>query len=169
MKTKSKIANIDEVVGELVGETEIYAVIEEQEEHFSTEIFLSFPFNLEQEKVQFLRSFVLFKRNLSPEFFHYNNSHAIREGIDLLGQAHPNLKKRPKTVKIPTRLGSQGSLNGKVKLKTSYWINEVERDFIYNFIYANSIIKNEYSKSDFMDDLIKILCSTYPEMKKATK
>lgn len=167
MKTKkSKIANIDDVMDDLSFETEIYSDIEEQkEEYFSKEKFLSFSFNLELEKVKFFRDFVVFKRNSNPAFFHYNNSSAIREGIELLQLKNPKLKRRPSSVKISSRFGTMGRLNGIVKLKTSYWINEFERDFIYNFIYAESLSNPDYNKSSFIDDIIDVLKTEYPKMK----
>jgi hypothetical protein len=169
MKNKNKIANIDYVMGELSAETEIYSVIEEKEEQFSTINNINFSFNLEQEKVEFLRNFVYFKRSLSPEFFHYNNSHALREGINLLQNENQNLKNRPTIAKVPTRVGSRGNLNGIVKLKTSYSISEADRNFMYNYIYDKQNSNPDFSKTEFMEDIINILSSTYPTMKKATK
>lgn len=166
--SKNKIQNSDSLIDSLGIETE-KLIKNEKEETFSTTKFVSFPFNLEQEKIEFLRNFVLFKRNLSPDFFHYNNSHAVREGILLLQNENPNLEQRPKSVKIPTRLGTRGNLNGTVKLKTSYYISEAEKNFMYNYIYNMQSSKPHFSKTEFMEDLISILSSTYPKMKKATK
>ena len=166
--SKNKIQNSDGLIDNLGIEAEKMDK-NEKEDSFSTTKFVSFPFNLEQEKVEFLRNFVLFKRNLSPDFFHYNNSHAVREGILLLQNKNPNLEQRPKSVKIPTRLGTRGNLNGIVKLKTSYYISEAEKNFMYDYIYNMQSSKPHFSKAEFMEDLISILSSTYPKMKKATK
>lgn len=169
MKAKIK-KKFDDIFDDLEKETEIYFENEEsQEERFSEDKFQSFPFNLEQEKVEFLRNFVSFKRKSGPAFFHYNNSSAIREGVELLNEKYPDMKRRPAEIKIPTRYGTRGRLNGVVKVKTSYWINEVEREFIYNFIYMKSLQQEEYNKSEFMDDLIDALVAQYPEAKKATR
>lgn len=165
---KNKIQNSDSLIDSLGIETE-KLLQNEKEETFSTTKFVSFPFNLEQEKVEFLRNFVLFKRNLSPDYFHYNNSHALREGILLLQSENPNLEHRPKSVKIPTRLGTQGNLNGTVKLKTSYYISEADKNFMYDYIYQQQSSKPNFSKTDFMEDIINVLSSSYPKMKKATR
>lgn len=166
MKTKEN--KFDDVVGDLGIETEkYYKPVETQ--RLSADKFSTFAFNIEEEKVKFLRDFVLYKRNSNPQFFHFNNSKAIREGIEILSELHPDLKIRPQEVKIPTRKGTDGLLNGVIKLKTSYWINEIEKDFIYNFIYAQSLKNNDYNKSDFMTDLIEGINSKYPNIKKATK
>ena len=89
--SKNKIQNSDSLIDSLGIETE-KLITNENEEIFSTTKFVSFPFNLELGKVEFLRNFVLFKRSLSPDYFHYNNSHAVREGILLLQNENPNLE-----------------------------------------------------------------------------
>lgn len=166
-KMKNKFAD---VLDDLQKETDIYSDSEKsQEDFFSSEKFLSFPFNLEQDKIEFLRNFVTYKRKSDPAFFHYNNSSAIREGLELLDKEYPELRKRPAAVKIPTRYGTRGRLNGVIKIKTSYWINEVEREFIYNFIYMKSLTNEDYNKSEFMDDLINALTNEYPDIKKTIK
>jgi hypothetical protein len=138
----------------------------EKKEQLNEKKFFTFSFNLEQQAVEFLREFVLYKRKSDSLFFHFNNSQAIREGILLLKANNPSIEARPEHLKIPTRVGREGSLNGAVKLKTSYFINEVERDFIYNFIYEKSLQNVYYSKTDFMNDLIGAIKNEYPKMKK---
>lgn len=165
---KKKENKFDVVVVDLEIETEEYLKpVEEQK--LSADKFSTFAFNIEEEKVKFLRDFVLYKRNIDPQFFHFNNSKAIREGIEILSELYPDLKKRPQEVKIPTRKGTDGLLNGVIKLKTSYWINQIEKDFIYNFIYAESLKNDDYNKSAFMSDLIEAINTKYPNIKKATK
>ena len=138
----------------------------EKNEQLNENNFFTFSFNLEQKAIEFLREFVLYKRKSDSIFFHFNNSQAVREGMLLLKANNPTIEARPKHLKIPTRIGRDGSLNGAVKLKTSYWINEVERDFIYNFIYAKSLQNANYSKTDFINDLISAIKNEYPKMKK---
>lgn len=118
-----------------------------------------FAFNLEQEKVQFLREYVILKRKSDPIHFHFNISKAIKKGIEILSSLNPDLKSRPDNIKIPTKRGTKGSLNGVIKLKTSFWITDSDRDFIYNYIYykINLLHIEDYSKSDFISDIIKVL------------
>lgn len=118
---------------------------------------VSFSFNIEKTKIEFLRNFVLFKRNLSPEYFHYSNTEAVREGIQYLRKDNSDLENRPASVKMSTRKGTQGRLHGIEKLKTSFSISKDDREFIYNLIYQNDVKNGNYGKAEFFDDLIEAL------------
>lgn len=120
---------------------------------------VSFSFNIEKTRVEFLRTFVLFKRNIGPEFFHYSNTEAVREGIQYLRNEHTDLKNRPVSVKMSTRKGTQGRLHGVEKLKTSFSISKDDREFIYDLIYQNDVKNGNYGKAEFFDDLINALKS----------
>ncbi|WP_175623189.1 hypothetical protein [Chryseobacterium schmidteae] len=118
---------------------------------------VSFSFNIEKTKIEFLRTFVLFKRNIGPQFFHYSNTEAVREGIQHLRKQNADLENRPASVKMSTRKGTQGRLYGIEKLKTSFSISKDDREFIYNLIYKKDVQNGNYGKAEFFDDLIEAL------------
>lgn len=132
-------------------------IIDDISKKDSHEKTLSFSFNIEKSKVEFLRTFVLFKRNIGPEFFHYSNTDAVREGIQYLRNKYNDLKNRPASVRMSTRKGTQGRLYGVEKVKTSFSINSAEKEFIYNLIYKNAVKNGNYGKAEFFDDLIEEL------------
>ena len=162
-KAKQDLSALINKAREIQIETPKQVVVTEQLLEGSTKIaqgkVVSFSFNIEKSKIEFLRAFVLFKRNISPEFFHYSNTEAVREGIQYLRKENTDLEDRPASVKMSTRKGTQGRLYGIEKLKTSFSISKNDREFIYNLIYKNDIKNRNYGKAEFFDDLIEALKS----------
>lgn len=161
MTKKTKI-NVD-LIGQIGKASESLREKKEQQ-IFSNDLLKNFPFNIEVEKIEFLRNIVIYKRKLSPEFFHYSNTHAVREGIMYLREIYQDLKQRPKSVKHSTRSGTRGKLYGKDKVKTTFSISENDVEFIYNLIYMKDSNPDEYNKEDFFNDLLKELKKRYPQV-----
>lgn len=116
---------------------------------------INFSFVLSIEQMQKLRNFVDEKRNSDIEFFNFNNTDAFREGLELLKSEHPDLKKRPRALKIPTRIGRRfGTKNGEERFPTSFSISEDERNFIYDFIYNKALENSRYCKENFFNEII---------------
>lgn len=128
---------------------------------------VNFPFNLEQNRIEFLRDFVLFKRKSSPEFFTFSNTDAVREGIGYLRDKYDDLEQRPASLKYSTRVGTNGLLNGVVKKQTTFSISVSDREFIYNLVFAKDGNPAEYNKADLFDELLMELSKRYPEVEKS--
>lgn len=160
-KTKQDLSALIDKARETQIETPKQIVVPDRQidvvKNDSQEKIVSFSFNIEKTKVEFLRTFVLFKRNNGPEFFHYSNTEAVREGIQYLRKENADLENRPASVKMSTRKGTQGRLHGIEKLKTSFSISKDDREFIYNLIYKNDVKKGNYGKAEFFNDLIEAL------------
>lgn len=138
-------------------ESNNYQEIEKKPQVFSDDLLFNFSFTVPKKNIELIRNFVIEKRNSDVAHFHYNNSSAIREGINLLKEKHPNLQQRPKGIKFPARSGARGSLNGVETYTTSFSISEAHREFIYDYIYLKSLSTEGYNKVDFFADLIVLL------------
>lgn len=132
---------------------------------FSEDNLFNFSFNVEKSLINFIRKFVEMKRT-NPDDFHYSQTDAIREGINLLKEINPDITQRPKSVKIPTR---KGRILGTVveegikaeKVKTSFRINEIEKEYIYDFIYSKTTSEKPYGKEEFLEELTAVLKEEY--------
>lgn len=125
----------------------------------------NFSFNVDKSNVDFIRKFVDMKRS-NPDDFHYNQTDAIREGILLLKEKNPHITERPSAIKIPTRKGrifgsTVEEFNKIEKIKTSFRINEIEKEYIYDYIYSKTLIEKSFGKEDFLEELIESLKSKY--------
>jgi len=119
---------------------------------------VTFSFLIEIEKIEALRSFESFKRKTD---FHYSVSDVIREGIEIMRNQNKNLPSRPNGL-IPTRRGKHSNSQKKERVFTSYRISENDRDFIYDYMYNKcSKMEGNYTKDDFMEDLIEAFKSAY--------
>ncbi|RNA63931.1 hypothetical protein D1631_00020 [Chryseobacterium nematophagum] len=127
---------------------------------------VNFPFNLEQDRIEYLRNFVMYKRKESAEFFHYSNTEAVKEGISYLREKYRDLKQRPEFIKHSTRVGTNGLLNGVVKVQTTFSIPISDREFIYNLVFAKDSNPTEYNKANFFDELLDELQKRYPSVSK---
>lgn len=150
---------------------------------FSEEKLLNFSFNVDRVLIDFIRKFVDYKRYKLNDY-HYSQTDAIREGIFLLKEVHTEIEKRPSFAKIPTRKGRTSGVSIKMmnkveKVKSSFSINEVEKEFIYDFIYhkiksnVNFLDQNDqddveeffkrntYGKEDFFKEIVQILSQKY--------
>ncbi|PTT38372.1 hypothetical protein DBR28_08670 [Chryseobacterium sp. HMWF028] len=141
----------------VIASKEIIAVKEKQ---------VNFPFNVEQDRIEYLRELVLYKRRSDPEFFHYSNTHAVKEGIGYLREIYPDVEQRPASLKYSTRNGTLGHLNGVEKVKTTFSISTTDKEFIYNLIYKKDANTGEYNKADLFDELLEELHKVYPEVQK---
>jgi len=160
MSKKIKI-NTD-LIGQ-IGKTSKSLLEKKGHPQFSDDLLIGFPFNIKKTKLEFLRMLVVYKRTLSPNFFHYSNTDAVREGIQALRELNPNIEQRPNSVKFSTRNGTLGRLNGVEKKKTTFSISENDKEFIYNFIYEKSKKIGEYGKAEFFDELLEELRKKYPK------
>ena len=123
---------------------------------------ITFSFVLEIEKVEILRKVESFRRKTD---FHYSISDAIREGIEFMKIKNTDLLIRPNGL-IPTRRGKRSNSEKRETVHTSYRITETEREFIYDYIYTKCVNKDgNFTKDDFMEDLIKALKLAYKEIK----
>lgn len=132
---------------------------------FSEDNLFNFSFNVEKPLIDFIRKFVDIKRT-NPDQYHYSQSDAIREGINLLREINPTIIQRPRAVKIPTRKGRvYGTVidegNKTEKVKTSFRINEIEKEYIYDFIYSKATSEKPYGKEDFLEELTDVLKEEY--------
>lgn len=137
-----------------------------KEKKFLKEKTTNFPFNLEQNRIEFLREFVIKKRKQNAKFFHYSNTDAVKEGINYLREKYSDLKKRPESIKHSTRVGTTGHLHGVVKTQTSFSLPVSDREFIYDLIFAKDGNPSEYNKAEFFDELIDELSKRYPSVEK---
>lgn len=128
---------------------------------------VNFPFNLEQDRIEYLRNFVMNKRKESPEFFHYSNTDAVKEGLNYLRDKYQDLKQRPASIKHSTRVGTNGLLNGVIKVQTTFSIPISDREFIYNLVFAKDGNPTEYNKADLFDELLEELNKRYPDVSKS--
>lgn len=121
----------------------------------------SFAFNADKSQIDIIRDFVIFKRKSNPVFYHYNQSSAFREGIELL-QEKNSFPQRPLSVEIPTSRGTTGRLNGMTKVKTSFAISPKIKNIIYDIIYHKSDGTGKgYGKRELLEDIISELKEKY--------
>jgi Arc/MetJ-type ribon-helix-helix transcriptional regulator len=163
---KNKIINTS-VLSQIAGIGNASRQLEEigDKQIFSEDNLFNFSFNVDRSLVDFIRKFVDIKRS-NPDEYHYNQSDAIREGIKLLKEANIEIGQRPRSVKIPTRKGRTfGStvedFNKVEKIKTSFRINEIEKEYIYDFIYSKATSEKPYGKEDFLEELTEALKQKY--------
>lgn len=147
-----------DILGEIEAQTAKLDTLK-KEEVFSAEPDIAFTFNLEKPKIEFIRNYVNTRRE-NPEDFHYSNSSALREGIELLRENFV-IGKRPKSVKNPIRIGRptvdvQEQATGP-KIRTSFYISKADKEFIYDFIYAHSKPDVFFGKEKFFDFIINVL------------
>lgn len=127
----------------------------------SDDILKSFAFNIDKDQIDFIRDFVSYKRRSAPEFYHFNQSMAFREGIELM-QEKESFPFRPESVKVSTSRGTTGHLNGMKKIKTSFSLSERIINIIYDIIYHKSRgDRNNYGKRELMADVIVELKNKY--------
>lgn len=125
----------------------------------------NFSFVSEAENINYIRRLEFEKRRQGSEFSYFTSSDVVKEGIALLREKGPKLKKRPAGM-IPTRRGRVS--NGtelKEKVTTSFSLIENEVDYIYDYIYTKSgDVLGSFTKESFMNDMIKELKNKYGEL-----
>lgn len=160
-KINSSVSSLISVIGtatkqlEEIGEKRI----------FSEDNLFNFSFNVDRSIVDFIRNFVDKKRD-NPDDYHYNQTDAIREGIVLMKLKNPDIPQRPAKIGIPTRkgrvLGSTAQDFIKTeKIKTSFRINEIEKEYIYDYIYSKTLNDKTFGKEHFLGELIENLKDKY--------
>lgn len=157
---KRGLSNLVDAGSDLQKTTDI---INENKAEFSrvNDIHYSFYGNI--NIVLYLKKLRLSK-NLEPNFYYYNESTAVREGIDLLRKAYPNLPQRPKEVVFAGLVG-RGKIAGSdvKKIKTSFTISEYDQEFINDFIYSKrqSSGMARFTKEEFFSIMIEHLEKKY--------
>lgn len=147
-------------ISDLVSSAENYEATDYQEFSTVPNPKKPFSFNLAKNKIEWLRNFVAFKRK-TPAFFHYNNSSALREGIEIMREKYP-IERRPKEIENPIRLGRPYFLDEQdKKKKTSFIISQADREYIYDFIYKYSADSEFFGKENFFEYIIEVLSNTY--------
>ena len=128
---------------------------------FSEENNISFSFKLEKKLIMFIKELVLAKISESVEYYNFNESSAVREGISLLRKNKP-LQQRPDEISNPTKRGRKSTLApGIIKVNTSFLISEADREYIYNFIYHKQKGGGRFTKEEFFCELVKELSNQY--------
>lgn len=128
---------------------DLQKTVNEKNIEFSTENNIPFSFTLDRNLVLFIKELVLKKINESVENYHFNESSAVREGIQLLSVISP-VKQRPEEIGNPTKRGRKSTAaEGVVKVNTSFLISESDREYIYNFIYERQKGGGRFTKEEF--------------------
>lgn len=128
---------------------------------FSTENNIPFSFTLGRNLILFIKELVLKKINESVENYHFNESSAVREGIQLLCLISP-VKQRPVEVGNPTKKGRKSTAaQGVIKINTSFLISESDREYIYNFIYEKQKEGGRFTKEEFFVLVVEQLGKKY--------
>lgn len=142
--------------------------IKEQEKEFSTENNIALTFTLDKNLVLYVKELVFFKINNNVDNYFYNESEAVREGIELLGLSSP-VPQRPEEIKNPTKRG-RGTKQDKeiVKVTTSFLISEKDLEYIYNYIYHQQKGGGRFTKEEFFVLVVEKLEEKY-RIKKETK
>jgi len=128
---------------------DLQKTVNERNIEFSTENNISFSFTLDRNLVLFIKEFVFKKINSSVENYHFNESSAVREGIQLLGEIS-QVNQRPEEIGNPTKKGRKSTAaEGVIKVNTSFLISEADREYIYNFIYERQKGGGRFTKEEF--------------------
>ena len=118
-------------------------------------------FKIERKNLDWCREFVSWKR-LNLGDYQYTQSDIIREGISLLKEKYGELPNRPMSMAIPTKGGRvAGEVLKEPRKKTSFRISEIEREFIYNLIFFKLQGKINYTKENFLEEIINLLSLKY--------
>lgn len=146
---------------------DLQKTVNEKNIEFSTENNIPFSFTLDRNLVLFIKELVLKKINESVENYHFNESTAVREGIQLLSKNSP-VKQRPAIIGNPTKRGRKRGSSGSsitnkdvVKVSTSFLISESDREYIYNYIYENSKGDERFTKEQFFVLVVEQLEQKY--------
>jgi hypothetical protein len=134
--------------GSILQETEVK--FKEHKIEFSTENNIPFAFTIDKNLVLFIKELVLFQITSSIDNYHYNESAAVREGINILKLEHP-IERRPDEIINPTKRGRGNTLNKEiVKVNTSFLISESDREYIYDYIYNQQKSGGRFTKEEFL-------------------
>lgn len=140
---------------------DLQKTINEKNIEFSTENNIAFSFTLDRNLVLLIKELVLKKINASVENYNFNESSAVREGIQLLRIISP-VKQRPEEIGNPTKRGRKSTATeGVVKVNTSFLISESDREYIYNFIYERQKGGGRFTKEEFFVLLVEQLEKKY--------
>lgn len=118
-------------------------------------------FHVDKELILFIKKLVFFKINEDVNSYHYNESEAVREGINLMRLTMPNLKERPAEIENPTRKGRRTTNSGIVKVKTSFLVSENDKQFFYNLVYDRQKGGGTFTKEDFLKLIVEHLQNNY--------
>ena len=116
--------------------------------------YIPFAFTLEKE-------LVLFRIKESLDNYFYNESEAIREGIELMKLAFP-MEKRPVEISNPTKSGRGASLDKSIeRVNTSFLLHEEHKEYIYDFIYHKQEGGGRFTKGEFITLVVEKLKRKY--------
>ena len=131
--------------------------VQENTKEYSTENNIPLSFLIEKSLVLFVKDLVLQRIKDSVDNYHYNESVAVREAIDLLRKAVP-VASRPAEIMNPTKRGRKTTASpDAVKVATSFLISEADREYIYNFIYDKQKSGGRFTKEEFFIELVNQL------------
>jgi hypothetical protein len=123
--------------------------------------YIPFAFTLEKELVLFIKELVLFRIKESLDNYFYNESEAIREGIELMKLAFP-MEKRPVEISNPTKSGRGASLDKSIeRVNTSFLLHEEHKEYIYDFIYHKQEGGGRFTKGEFITLVVEQLKRKY--------
>lgn len=129
--------------------------IKERGQEYSTENNITFAFTLPVIMIAYIKELVITKLS---EDYSYNESSAVREGIQLLKLVNPNIEQRPDDLPISTKKGRKSTADKKIiKKSTSFLISADDQNFIYNFIYKEQKGGGIFKKEEFFSLLIEQL------------
>lgn len=135
--------------------------IKEKNYEFSTENNIVYSFYGDVQLVVYLKRLRL-SRNTDPDFYHYSESDAVREGIKLLQKAFPNITQRPSQIHFSGKVGRGKTKPEEVKkVRTSFTISESDQEFINNFIYERQKGGERVTKEAFFAIMIEHLENKY--------
>ncbi|HAV02469.1 MAG TPA: hypothetical protein DCW95_04620 [Chryseobacterium sp.] len=125
----------------------------------------NFSFTADIDSLNYIRALEFEKRRQDPEFFQFSASDVVKEGVELLRQTGPKLKKRPEGM-IPTRRGRTPKGEEIIKkVRTSFSLTESDVNYIYDYIFTKTgDTLGAFTKEDFMTDMIGALKSKYGEL-----
>lgn len=136
--------------------------IKDEKQEFSTENNIIFSFYLNKDLLLYIKQLRIFKINSNSSHYLYNESEAVREGIQLLKEAFPNIPQRPDEIKNPAKAGRGAKSDPNiVRSRTSFAMSEADVEFIYNFIYNKQKGGDRYTKEEFFSLLVEHLENKY--------
>ncbi|WP_336691078.1 MULTISPECIES: hypothetical protein [unclassified Chryseobacterium] len=136
--------------------------IKEEKPEFSTENNIIFSFNLNKDLLLYIKQLRIFKIHSDLSHYLYNESDAVREGIQLLKKAFPNISQRPDEIKNPAKAGRGAKSDPNIiRSRTSFAISEADVEFVYNFIYDKQKGGDRYTKEEFFCLLVEHLEKKY--------
>lgn len=123
--------------------------------------YIPFSFTVDRELILYVKNLVLQKIKEDVNNYFYNESTAIKEGIDLLKISSP-VPKRPVEIGTPTKSGRGVATDKKIiKVSTSFLLSEEDKEFVYDYIYHQQRGGGRYTKEEFFNLIVEKLKEKY--------